>query len=77
MNDLLPTVVRCRINDITVEVCHDEIPDIRRLLRFDPVTEFELPDAKASDEQFQDWLDLYRHSSKWFGMHLLEEAKCG
>jgi len=76
MDDLIPTVVRCRLGDTTVEVRHCEISDVFRQLWFGPVSELELPDAKASDEQFQDWLDLYRHSSKWFGVHLLEEAKC-
>ncbi|RLC88995.1 MAG: hypothetical protein DRJ03_00095 [Chloroflexi bacterium] len=76
MDDLLPTVARCRVNGITLEVYHGEIPDVCRLLRFDPITEFELPDAKASDEDFEDWLALYRHAKPWFAGMLLEEAKC-
>lgn len=76
MNDLLPTVVRYRINEITLEVCHGKIPDIFQALWFDPVTDLDLPDAKASDEEFQDWLGLYRHANSWFKSQLLEESQC-
>ena len=76
MNNLLPTVARYRINEIILEVCHGEIPDVCRPLWFDPITELELPDAKASDEDFENWLALYRHAKPWFAGVLLEEAKC-
>jgi hypothetical protein len=57
-------------------VCHNEIPDIFRQLRFDPIIEPELADAEGTDGEFQDFLYLYRHASFWFGFHLLEEAQC-
>ncbi len=76
MNDLLPTAARYRINGIALEVCHGEIPDVCRLLWFDKITEFELPDAKVSDEDFENWLALYRHAKPWFTGVLLEETKC-
>ncbi len=61
MNNQFPTITKCiNMDGMKIEVCHGEIPDVCRLLRFGPVTEFELPDAKATDEEFQDWLLLYR-----------------
>lgn len=84
MHDLLPKTLRCRIDGITLEVCHGEIPDIFRQLRYDPVTEFELPDTKVRNidergcfvDEFQEWLTLYRHANPWFELQLLEEAQC-
>jgi hypothetical protein len=76
MNHLLPTTIRYRVNGITREVCQGEIPDIFRQLQFDPVTELELPDTKATDDEFTAWLSIYRHSSPFMMHILLEEAQC-
>lgn len=77
MNDLPLTVAKCRVDDIRLEVCQGKIPDVCRLLLwFDPITEFELPDAKASDDDFNNFLGLYRHSSLWFTDVLLEGSQC-
>lgn len=76
MNNDLPTVVRFCRDDTTIEVCHGEIPDVCRLLRFDPITEFELPDTKGSDEEFDIWLCLYRHATPVLEKDLLGIAKC-
>lgn len=73
----LPVIIRSRVNGVTIKVCHGKIPDMFRLLRFDPVQEFELPDTKESDEDFNDWLGLYRISTTtWFEHFLLEESQC-
>lgn len=73
----LPVIIRSRANGVTREVYYDEIPDVFRRFRFDPVQEFELPDAKESDEDFNDWLGLYRISTTtWFEHFLLEESQC-
>lgn len=76
MNNPLPTIVRSHINSITLEICHGEIPDVCRLLRFDPITEPKLPDTKITDEEFQDWLSLYRRANLFRGQQLLEESQC-
>ncbi len=76
MNNVIPTTLRFNINEITIEVCHGDIPNIFGQLRHDPVKEFELPDTKVSYEEFQDWLSIYRNSSNWFGYILLEESQC-
>ncbi len=47
MNDLLPKTLRCRVDEITIEVCHGEIPEIFRQLYYNPITKFELPDTKV------------------------------
>lgn len=67
-----------KMEKLTVEIFLGGIPDIFRKLHFGPVTEFELPDAKVSDEEFQEWLSLYRTSwsNGWFEKELLEEAQC-
>lgn len=70
------SVAKCRINGITLEVCYGEIPDIFRLLWFVPITEFELPDTKGSDEDFSNWLGLYRHARPLDEQSLLEKAQC-
>ncbi len=83
MDDLLPKTLRCSTDGIIIEVCHGEIPEIFRQLRYDPVTEFELPDTKVKNidkqgyfvDEFQEWLSLYRHADKWFEFHLLEESQ--
>ncbi len=59
----MPIVIRFwgnRMGAIPVDVCHGAIPDIFRTSMFGPTSEFELPDAKESDEQFKHWLDIYR-----------------
>jgi len=72
MDDLLPTVIKYRLDDTIVEVCHGKIPDVCRLLYFDPVTEFELPDAIGSQDSFELFLDLYREAKEeWFEGDLL------
>ena len=76
MDNLLPTTLRYRFNGITFEICHGEIPDIFRQLRYDPVTEFELPDPKATDDEFQEWLTLYRHAKRFWEFMLFEESQC-
>ena len=76
MKSVMPTVVRCRSNDFVLEICHGEIPDVCRLLWFDPVTEFELPDAKESDEAFQNWICRYRNASEWVTDHMLRMVQC-
>lgn len=76
MNHQLPIILKCRINGIKIEICNGEIPDAFRSLHFNPVTEFELPDTKASDEEFQYWLYLYRHSNDRLGNILLKQSQC-
>lgn len=76
MNDLLPTIAKCYMNGITLEICQGEIPDIFRRLRFNTITEFELPDTKDTDKEFNDWLNLYRGSGGWFERELLRESQC-
>lgn len=77
MNSELPIILKCRVNRITIEVCHGgEIPDIFRLLHFDPIKEFELPDTKITDYEFHRWIDRYLHASPCVAKQLLEEAKC-
>lgn len=73
---MILALAKCRVNGITLEVCQGEIPDVFRLLRFDPITELELPDTKASDVEFKAWIGLYRHSSILFGQALLGESQC-
>ena len=77
MNSQLPRTVRCNIDRITVEICHGEIPDVCRLLNFDPITEFELPDAKATDKEFTGWLSLYSHETYFREESLMKETLCG
>ncbi len=76
MNNLSPVVVRSRVNGITLEVCHGEIPDVCRLLRFGPMVEPELPDTKVTDEEFQDWIFRYRRAGLIMEQQVLEEAQC-
>lgn len=81
MNYQLPIIAKYCINEITVEVCHGEIPDVFRQLRFGPITEFELPDTKVTDKEFRCWLDSYRRANlsginAWFEHMLLEESQC-
>lgn len=81
-----PTIMECHNNGITIEVCHGEIPDILRQYGFSysphlritwgHVREFELPDTKVSDEEFREWLELYRHAAPWLEYPLLEDAQC-
>ncbi len=81
MNDLIPKTLKYRVDGITIEVCHGEIPEIFRQLNYDPVTEFELPDTKnnewqtgISNEEFEEWLDAYRFASSGFASFLLMES---
>ena len=76
MKDQLPTVVRCRVNEITLEICHGEIDDIFRKLWFGPIVHPELPDVKATDEEFENWRNRYALSSDFMADVLLEEAQC-
>lgn len=76
MNYQLPKTIKCLIDKTTIEVCHGEIPDVCRLLHFDLITEFELPDTKGSDEEFDVWLCLYRHATPILEKDLLGIAKC-
>ena len=77
MNKSPLTIVKSRTIGFVAEFCFGNIPDIYRSLYFNQHTEHELPDAKCSDQEFQDWLSLYRHSSNWFEYQLLEESQCG
>lgn len=72
------TVIKCNFvaNNLTVEICHGDIPDIFRQLWFGPLKEFKLPDTKVTEQTFQRWLDLYRHASPDFEQQLLDVAKC-
>lgn len=76
MKEQIPLVVRCNTNGVTLEICHGDIPDFWRLLTFNPITEFELPDTIASDKDFSDWLGLYRRSNDGYTQLLLEESLC-
>lgn len=60
MNNQIPITLRSRVNGITVEVCHGEIPEIFRQLWFGPIVEPKLPDTKGTDEEFQEFLWRYR-----------------
>lgn len=53
-----------------------DIPDVFRTDNYGPVIELELPDAKATDGDFEGWLSLYRISSGNFSRILLEQASC-
>ena len=86
--DNLPVIAKCHVNGIIMEICYGEIPGIFQALWFDPITPLELPDAKATDEEFYDWLTLYRDSINWYDFsvavdpttvfehHLLKESLC-
>lgn len=76
MNNQLPVIVNYRVNGITLEVCHGKIPHIYHILKFGPIVEPELPDTKVTDEEFQDWLFLYRRAGPVAERQLLEEAQC-
>jgi hypothetical protein len=60
MNNQLPTIIKCRINNTVVEICHGPIPDICRELWFGQLVEPKLPDRKVTDKEFEKWLDNYR-----------------
>lgn len=69
MRTQMPIVIRFwgkHIKTIPIDVCHGPIPDIFRTSMFGPTSEFELPDAKELDEQwdtgFERWLTIYRSS---------------
>lgn len=71
MRTQMPIVIRFWANQtraIPIDVCHGEIPDIFRTSMFEPTSEFELPDAKELDEQwdtgFERWLTVYRSSTR-------------
>ncbi len=72
MDSQIPITLRSRVNGITVEVCHGKIPEIFQQLRFDPITEPELPDTKGTDEEFQRFLHHYRDAYQWLNDYLLE-----
>ncbi|MEE9574066.1 MAG: hypothetical protein V3W20_13510 [Candidatus Neomarinimicrobiota bacterium] len=76
MNNKPLFVGRYREKDITIEICSGTIPDVFRKLHFSPITNFELPDTKVNNEEFNCWLTLYRNSNAWFEQRLLEESQC-
>ena len=78
MNNPLHTVTQHIENGIILEVCYGKIPEIFRQLHFGPITEFELPDTKATNSEFQDWLIFYSKAkeSLWVEQRLMEMAKC-
>lgn len=69
-------VARCRIKGITLEVCHGDIPDVFRLLWFGQTTELKLPDTKTKDDDFNNWLKLYRNSKHSETQSLLDISQC-
>jgi hypothetical protein len=76
MNSQLPVLAIGRQeNGITIEYCYGEIPDVFQELWFDPIKELELQDAKETNEDFQDWLSIYRHATPNMGRILLEGSK--
>lgn len=88
MNNQLPIITRCQINKVIFEVsipaggklihvgCHGKIPDIFRTSRFGELIELELPDAKVTDKEFQNWLTPYRQANPSLEKQLLDVAKC-
>lgn len=65
MRTQMPIVIRFwgnQMGAIPIDVCHGAIPDIFRTSMFGPTSEFELPDAKESDDEFEYWLSIYRSS---------------
>lgn len=71
------TVVQSKINGITIEVCHGEIPDEFRQLKFGTLKELELPDRKVTDEQFDIWwIDAFREAGPKMSKYLLDNARC-
>ena len=71
-----PTIVKYRLGDIKLEVCHGEIPDIFRRFWFSPVPDFELPDTKGTDYNFEHWLSMYRKARPNSARILLGWTKC-
>jgi hypothetical protein len=59
-----------------IEVCVGEIPDVFRVLWFDPITELEVPDVKGSYIGFELWLNRYRDSNHRLGQMLLDITTC-
>ena len=57
MNNTIPIITRYRVNRIVVDVCHGEIPDIFRTSRFGPISKFELPDTKCTDQEFAKFIE--------------------
>lgn len=55
--------IRDVIDGITIELSRGEIPDRFRTSRFGPITEFELPDTKGTDEEFNEFIDSYRRQT--------------
>lgn len=68
------TVIGCNVDGVRLEYCNGPIPDRFGLIH-QKISELELPDTKVSDEEFEDFLSLYRHASPWFAYQLLEESK--
>lgn len=76
MNNQPPIVIRCLIGGIILDVCHGEIPDIFCTSKFGELIELELPDAKGTNKEFQNWLISYRQANPSFEKQLLKVAKC-
>jgi hypothetical protein len=72
----MPTIAKCRVGDIKLEICHGEIPDMFRSFWFGPITEFELPDPQGTDYNFDHWLSMYRKARPNSARILLEWIKC-
>lgn len=71
-----PIVLKINLSGIEVEVCHGSIPNTFRESFFNPITEFELPDAKRSDEEFEDWIEFYSISDDGWAHIMLEASIC-
>jgi len=79
MRTQMPTVIRFwgkRLGAIPIDVCYGAIPDIFRTSRFDPTSDFELPDAKDTDYNFDHWLFMYRKARPNSARILLGWMKC-
>ena len=64
------------IDGVICEKCRGSIPDKYRTDNFGPTTLLELPDAKSTDEDFDNWIDYYRDAPSWLSDRLLENSKC-
>lgn len=76
MNDQLDIVTQHLEKGVILETCCGKMPDKFRQLHFGPIAEFEVPDIKVTDSEFQEWLIFYRRATLWVEPQLLEMAKC-
>ena len=53
-------VVAGDMNGVLVEECQGTIPDAFRTAHFEPTTEFPLPDSRASQADFDAFIDAIR-----------------